>query len=216
METEIRFFFSEQKIDEIKSMLKKYKYLFSALELTVMYDNPNPKMTFYNLDIDGRLRLRTSNVIKNSIFGNASEKIQSFCLLTWKRRLPSTKSGNIRREEEIECTIDPEDSENIKLILSSVLRCPRVSSYERIRHNFDSDCAKITCDQFPYGVMLEFELKSGFSEEELAREVVSFGLQLDDSSKLSCDDMYFKLCNENKLLIKSDILFNDPSMPKIL
>jgi len=216
METEVRFFFGENKLDDIKIMFKKYEYLFSAMELTVMYDNPNPKLTFYNLEIDGRLRLRTSNVLETSAFGKSNCKNKSFCLLTWKRRLPGTKIGDIRREEEIECSINPKEAKSIESILSDILKCPKISSYERIRHNFDSKFAKITCDQFPYGLMLEFELKDGFSEDELISEVVSCGLKPADSSNLSCDDMYFKLCDKSKTKIKSDILFSDASMPKIV
>jgi len=216
MEHEVRYYFSNSKLKELKDILGKYIYQFSARELTVMYDNPNSKLTFYNQKVDGRLRLRTSKTLGRSEFGAKNNKDQkSFCLLTWKRRLPENKVGNIRHEEEIECTINPDDSENIERILSCVLKCPRISSYERIRHNFDSKCSKITLDEFPYGLMLEFELKNDCDEADLILEVESCGLKLDDASNMSCDDKYFDLCRLNDIKTKSDILFSDSNMPEI-
>ncbi|HUC96641.1 MAG TPA: hypothetical protein VMR16_03195, partial [Candidatus Saccharimonadales bacterium] len=171
---------------------------------------------FYDLKVDGRLRLRTSKIVDCSEFGtNNAKGKKSSCLLTWKRRLPENKVGNIRHEEEIECTIDPDDSEKIEQILSRVLKCPRISSYERIRHNFDSKCSKITLDEFPFGLMLEFELKNDCLEDDLILEIESCGLKLNDASNMSCDDKYFDLCRLKDMEPKSDILFSDLNMPKV-
>lgn len=217
MEHEIRYFFGFNDLCKIKKLLLKYDYRFSAKELTVMYDNPNPEFSFYNQEIDGRLRLRTSQIIEDTRFGVASNKNhESFCLLTWKRRLPNHRKGCVRHEEEIESFINLDDSGNMEQILGNVLRCPRISSYERVRHNFDSKCAKITLDEFPYGLMLEFELKDEHTEDSILAEVESCGLKLEEASSMSCDDKYVELCKSNNLLPKSDILLSDKNMPKIL
>ncbi len=217
MECEVRYFFGIEDFNDIKNILSKHNYVFSARELTVMYDNPNPVLSFYDAAIDGRLRLRTSKVIDDDRFGlkPADCSQESFCLLTWKRRIPEFMGENIRREEEIESRVYPEDADNLERILEHVLKCPRISSYERIRHNFDSEYSKITLDEFPYGLMLEFELKDNANEADMINQIESSGLSISNASKLSCDDKYFELCRENNLTPKSDICYSDNDMPKI-
>jgi len=217
MEYEVRYFFSNNSFGKLKkTLLSKYKFIFSAYELTIMYDNPNPILTFYSPEIDGRLRFRSSQVIADGVFGKPpSNTPQSSCLLTWKRRLPDGKKDSIRKEEEIEYEIAAKNAKSAKQILEEILQCPRISSYERIRHNFDSQFASITLDQFPYGLMLEFEAKPKTTEKQLLDEVASCKLDPEESSKMSCDDQYFSLCKRDGIKPKSDILFNDPTMPKL-
>jgi hypothetical protein len=218
IEKEVRYFLSNDKFDDlIKKLLKNYKYTHSYHEITTMYDNPNPDLTFYSKEIDGRLRLRYSNKVDAPKFGpSVSGGIdKSQCLITWKRRLPGGTDGAVRREEEIEYLVDSKEFESVKSIFEDVLKCKRVSSYERIRNFLSTASVQVTCDQFPYGIMLEFELKDESNEQLLLDEVEKLGLEPDDASNLSCDDMYFKLCKEQGVKILSDIIFDDPTMPKI-
>jgi hypothetical protein len=108
-----------------------------------------------------------------------------------------------------------EEFESVTAIFESVLRCKKVSSYERIRSFLNAESIQITCDQFPYGVMVEFELKGDADERTLLNAIKSFGLDPKHASKLSCDDMYHRLCIEQNITPSSDIIFNDPTMPKI-
>lgn len=215
MEQEVRYFFSKQQLEDVKKMLSRYRFLYITDELTIMYDNSNQQYSFYDKSVDGRLRLRTCRSIASSKFGKAIHKYPSSCLLSWKKRLPQHADSSIRKEEEIECNIAWEEAMNMQYILTDVLKCPRVSSYERIRNNFDSKAVKITCDQFPYGLMLEFELKEGFNAKCLLQEVGRCNLLINEASKLSCDDMYVTLCKRDLIEPKNDILFNDKNMPQI-
>lgn len=63
--------------------------------------------------------------------------------------------------------------------------------------------------------MVEFELKDGAHEQSLVDIVEKAGLNLDDASSLSCDGMYFRLCEEQGVVILPDISFADTTMPKI-
>lgn len=213
LETEIRFFFDNKKLNELRKILSRYQFLYSAHELTVMYDNPNPKFSFYNPKVDGRLRLRTTEII-DSIFGKPSKEIKSSGLLTWKRRLPEKANLLVRQEEEVECAISIEDAENMSRILEKVLKCRRISSYERIRHVFEAEKVCITLDQFPFGLMLEFELFNAANLKFLFKEINNCGLNLKNASKLSCDDKYAELCLKLAIRPKTNILFNNASIPK--
>jgi len=218
IEKEMRFYFSEKSLDEVAGKLRKnYKYLHSYYEITTMYDNPNPELTFYSKEIDGRLRLRCSRATTVSSFGEVSsgDFDDSQCLVTWKRRIPTGRHGGIMREEEIEYKVTPEESESVKAIFEDVLKCKRVSSYERIRSFLSTDFVQITCDQFPYGLMIEFELKGNLDEGILIEEIQKIGLDSSNASNMSCDDMYRELCLEQGVTLLSDIKFDDITMPKI-
>lgn len=220
IEKEIRFYFPENKLTELAKLLKSlYAYDYSYHEVTTMYDNPNPDLTFYSKEIDGRLRTRYSKLLESKIFGQTTgtkDAPESQCLVTWKRRLAGGLEGSIRREEEIEYSTPSDDFNSVTAIFEHVLGCKRVSSYERIRNFLSTDRVQVTCDEFPYGIMLELELKGdNLDEKDLFDEVLRLGLDADNASNLSCDDMYFKLCEENGLTPLADITFDDTSMPKI-
>ena len=180
-----------------------------------MYDNPHPEFTFYSKEIDGRLRLRYSKKVDSSVFGRVSDDVDaSQCLVTWKRRIAGDNDA-IRREEEMEYMVDVGGFQSVRSIFEDVLKCRRVSSYERIRNFLSADSVQITCDQFPYGLMVEFELKDGASEQLLINFIEKVGWELNGSSNLSCDDMYFQLCEEQGVTVLPDVGFADDTMPKI-
>ncbi len=215
IEKEVRYYFPQSYKNGVLERLKKsHEYGYSCHEITEMYDNPNPEFTFYSPEIDGRLRLRTILPCEQLFGKDKSNKVQH--LLTWKRRIPKSANDGMRREEEIEVDFLPDDiSVNpLKELLENVLKCPRISSYERLRHNFSNSNILVTLDEFPFGLMLEFELKKG-DEKSLQNCVEAFGLKLKDSSNLSCDDMYKELCIGANTPIKSEILFGDEAMPKV-
>lgn len=220
IEKEIRYYFSNKELPELVEKLKRfYAYEYSYHEVTTMYDNPNPEFTFYSKEVDGRLRLRYSNIVDSEEFGAPPSEASadtSKCLVTWKRRLPENKGESIRCEEEIEYTTPAGDFDAVRSILENVLQCKRVSSYERIRNFLSAENIQVTCDQFPYGIMLELEMKnSQLGEGMLIDEVERLGLKLEDASELSCDDMYFKLCEESGVQQLPDIAFADKTMPQI-
>jgi hypothetical protein len=219
IEKEIRFYFSFEAAAEIAARLaREYKYLYSAHETTTMYDNPNPEFTFYSKAVDGRLRVRNCSIAKSKYF-NARMSVPvdaGKCLITWKRRLPlDDRTDAIRREEEIEYQTMDADFSNVVAIFEKVLKCKRVSSYERIRSFLSAQNIQVTFDEFPYGVMLEFELTKGDDENALVSEIEKFGLSLSNASGLSCDDKYFELCELAGVTKQSDIKFNDKTMPVI-
>lgn len=217
IEKEVRYYFSNSRLDEITTLLTNLgEYTHSYHEITTMYDNPNPELTFYSKEIDGRLRLRYSKKVDSSVFGKASNDVDtSQCLVTWKRRIADNNDGAIRREEEVEYMVDASEFESVRSIFEDVLKCKRVSSYERVRNFILANSVQITCDQFPYGLMVEFELKDGADEQQLINIIGKAGLNLDDASSLSCDDMYFQLCEEQGVAILPDISFADDTMPEI-
>ncbi len=220
IEQEIRFYFSDEELPKlVKKLAELYEYDYSYHEITTMYDNPNPELTFYSNEMDGRLRLRYSKAVDSDDFvGLKSKDIvpDSKCLITWKRRLPQFKDEQIRHEEEIEYSVSANEFDSVRAIFEDVLGCKRVSSYERIRTFFSTDGVQVTCDKFPYGVMLELEVEGDGTAENLYIELQRLELDRENASRLSCDDMYFKLCQDAGVTPLPDITFYDKSMPKII
>ena len=99
-------------------------------------------------------------------------------------------------------------------ILTNVLKCPRISSYERYRETLYTDNIEIASDKFPYGHVVELELKKG-DESNLFEMSKLLGLSTMTRSRLSCDDLYRLLCKKAGINSKTDILFSDNEMPKI-
>ncbi len=208
IEKEIRFYFPANKLKLLKNKLKKIEFCGSYYEMTKMYNNPNPEYDFYNPSIDGRLRLRYGMSLKN--------KAKGVGLISWKQRMPEHSNELIRKEREIEFNFDIEDLDNVEDIIENILRCPFVSSYERRRHYYDTSNFSITLDEFPFGLMLEFEFKkNNISNTDINNLLESFSLQGEEASFLSCDDMYKNLCLKNNKKSRSDILFSDKSMPHL-
>jgi len=205
IEREIKFYFPANKLEELKAVLRIFKYVHTKHELTLNYDNPNPKLSFYNKEIDGRLRLRLMRYL------DTAEKDKEVGLFSWKQRIPERAVSTIRHEHEAECHLSGEDADSLKTILTDVLKCPLISSYERERAHYHVDGLEITLDKFPFGLMLEIELKDDDANLEDALEKLN--LKPEDASYLSCDDMYKQLCREQNKAIKPHILFDDKEMP---
>ena len=211
IEQEIRFYFSSEKLIFWQEKLSQLEYRGQYYELTVMYDNPNPAYTFYAPSVDGRFRLRVANPLP----GKDLDSIERRGLVSWKQRIPEFQNEKIRHENEIEFHFNPSELQAVQMMLETVLKCPRISSYERRRSYYDGDGVHITLDEFPFGLMLEFEVdeKTENIKERLTRVLTRFGLSLQQASTYSCDDMYRSLCLKKKKQQKPDILFNDSDMP---
>lgn len=208
VEREIRFFFSREKLSFLKKKLKKYVSSGSFYELTKMYNNPNPKYDFYRPAIDGRLRLRYSTSIHSVSVGAG--------LISWKQRIAKHSTKKVRTEREIEYNFDIKDLEKVTQIFENILHCPLVSSYERRRHYYHSPKFSISLDEFPFGLVLEFEFsKNNIRKRDIDAMLRAFNLQIDEASLLSCDDMYKSLCRKNKIKILPDISFRDKTMPRL-
>ncbi len=208
IEKEIRFYFSANKFDSLKNKLKNIKFCGSYYEMTKMYNNPNPKYDFYSPRVDGRLRLRYGKSLDNKSTGIG--------LISWKQRIPKHLNERIRKEKEVEFNFDIKDIDNVEDIIENILHCPLMSSYERRRHYYSTSNFSITLDEFPFGLMLEFEFKkNNIRNADINNLLNSFNLQIEKSSFLSCDDMYKNLCLEHNKKRKSDILFSDKKMPHL-
>lgn len=137
-------------------------------------------------------------------------------MLSWKRRLNDTKSGNVNKEEEIECRIDPRDYDNFIYLTENVVKMIRVESYERYRTNYDNDEIEVSVDLYPFGLALEIEAKCDKNQEEIVEKYVKkLGLDLKDSYRLSWDDKYSELCESQNIKKYSDVLFENKDMPSM-
>ena len=208
IEREIKYFFPLSESKKLKSDLQIFKYVHTTHEMTLMFDNPNPDFSFYDKNVDGRLRLR----ITEHLDGNDKNKTAG--LLSWKQRIPDHALSNIRHEHEVECHISGDESENMKVILRDILKCPLISSYERERSQYRTDGLKITLDKFPFGLMLEIECEDETVDySEIGKVLKKLNLKEEDSSHFSCDDMYKHLCTTQGKQIKDHILFSDKDIP---
>lgn len=219
IEREVRKILTDIEYERLKERISELKDVVpgcAVKELTVMYDNPNPKLTFYSDSIDGRLRVRTAESgNKDLLMKNSTETKHS--MLTWKQRIPKykNKEEEINREYEIEVSIEPGEMKSMIMILENVLHCPRISSYERNRETLYIGNVEIASDTFPYGHVVELELKDSEDEKQLTKIMNLLGLDSCLTSTISCDDMYKKLCKLNGINPKTDILFNDDTMPSL-
>lgn len=138
------------------------------------------------------------------------------CLLSWKRRLPDTKTGAINKEEEVELSIQPEEYENLMFIVQNVLKMKPVESYERYRTRFVNDEVEIAVDEYPFGVALEIENKSrtGSPEKIVKKWVEKLGLDIKKAYRLSWDDKYAELCQAQGVKKYKHVKFGLP-MPQI-
>lgn len=209
LEYEVRYYFSFQKLNEIISKLKKFENLQMrerSYEKTAQFDHPSDECSFYSKDIDGRFRVR---VTQNSLI--------SKCKLSWKRRIKSTFSTNVNKEEEVELTIRYDEYENLMFIITNVLKMKPIESYERYRTVFENEEIEIAVDEYPFGIALEIENKStdGNPETIVEKWVKVLNLDLKNAYRLSWDDKYTELCKQQGVEHLNYVTFGAP-MPKIL
>jgi len=217
VEKEIRFLLTNSEYEVFKTNAQKHAAMFktgsAVLETTTMYDNPNPQYTFYSKEVDGRLRVRTARPGMADIF--KSDTDTSTAMLTWKQRIPKYLGNMLCQETEIEAVMSADNMDAVVNILENVLRCPRVSAYERNRETFYTDGVEVASDTFPYGHVVEIEVKNGGTEEELYQVAEILGLNECTPSVKSCDDMYRWLCEQTGKKAKNDIMFEDSDMPTL-
>lgn len=209
MEYEVRFYFSTEKLNDIILKLKNIKELKMnerSYEKTTQFDHPDEKSSFYSNEIDGRFRVR---VTKN--------ETNSKCKLSWKRRIKSTLSTDVNKEEEVELTIKYDEYENLMFIINNVLKMKSIESYERYRTIFTNDDVEISVDEYPFGIALEIENKSNDKDpEEIVKKWAELlGLNIKDAYRLSWDDKYTELCKEQGIEHYNHVTFDLP-MPKVL
>ena len=207
MEYEVRFYFSKSEKENIINKLNNIKDLKCSgtfYEKTTQYNSSDSNNDFYSKSIDGRYRVRITK-------GENETK----CMLSWKRRLNDTKSGNVNKEEEIECRIDPRDYDNFIYLTENVVKMIRVESYERYRTNYDNDEIEVSVDLYPFGLALEIEAKCDKNQEKIVEKYVKkLGLDLKDSYRLSWDDKYLELCEEQNVERFNEVTF-DKVMPEV-
>lgn len=210
IEIEARFFLPDKQIPIIRSKLvalPNTTFIGNFHEETIMYDNPNPSFTFYTKEVDGRLRIRLIKILEQ---GDVTQKNK--ILVSWNRRLHQDDVNSHAEESEFELEYDTRD--NLLYIFEKVLKCPRISSYERERALYTNTDVRYTVDKFPYGCMLEIESLHG-SESDIELAIQKLKLSSYERSALSCDDKYNELCKLSGITPKADILFSDTSMPSI-
>ena len=208
METEIRFYYSEDSKDDILNYLKNFnelEYKGRFYECTDQYNHPMKQYDFYNIEIDGRFRVRKT-------IGDTTSK----SMITWKRRLKDNVKEIIHKEEEIEIEINPDDYNNLCLLLNNVLHLNIVESYERYRSIFRNEDIEVVVDEYPFGLCIEIESKSKKknAEEVIKKWVDKLKFNINDAYRLSWDDKYAELCNEQNKRIEKIVRF-DKDMPKV-
>ncbi len=207
METEVRFYYSSDSKEEILKFLNGFSelnYKGRFYECTDQYNHPMKEFDFYSKEIDGRFRVR------KTIGDNVSK-----CMITWKRRL---KSGGelIHKEEEIEVSINPDEYDNLFLLLTNVLHLEIVESYERYRSVFSNEDIEIVVDEYPFGLCVEIENKSKNKDADTVIEewIKKIGFNINDAYRLSWDDKYSELCNQQNKKVENIVRFNK-DMPVI-
>ncbi len=207
METEVRFYYAIESKNDVINYLKSFKelnYKGRFYECTDQYNHPMKEYDFYSKSIDGRFRIR------KTIGENTSK-----CMITWKRRLQSNEL--IHKEEEIEVSINPSKYDNLCLLLDNVLHMTLVESYERYRSIFSNDDIEIVVDEYPFGLCIEFENKSkDKNPESVIKEwLTKLKFDINNAYRLSWDDKYTELCQEQGKQIESIVRF-DKDMPKVV
>ena len=208
MEYEVRFYYSKEKIEEIIQNLDGMNELTKKLrtyEKTIQYNHSDKRYDFYDKEIDGRFRLRIS-----------SNEKETKCKLSWKRRLKSTTETEVNKEEEKEVRINPEDIDNFIFIINNVMHFEVVESYERYRTVYENEDIEVSLDEYPFGVCVEIENKSLTKnpEEVVKTWVDKLGLNINNAYRLSWDDKYLELCNEQGIERYNEVTF-DKKMPII-
>lgn len=208
MEYEVRFYYETGDLIDVLENLKKevnLKQQPRTYEKTIQYNHCDERYNFYSQEIDGRFRLRIS-----------SNDNGTKCKLSWKRRLKNTTETEVNKEEEKEVRINAADIDNFLFIVSNVMHFTTVESYERYRTVFENDEVEISVDEYPFGVCIEIENKSATKNpEDVVKEWVNrIGLNINDAYRLSWDDKYLELCEEQGIERFNEVTFDRP-MPSV-
>ena len=208
MEYEVRFYYGMEEIEKIIQNLDGMTELTKKLrtyEKTIQYNHSDKRFDFYDKEIDGRFRLRISSNDK-----------ETKCKLSWKRRLKSTTETEVNKEEEKEVRINPEDIDNFIFIINNVMHFEVVESYERYRTVNENEDIEVSLDEYPFGVCVEIENKSLTKnpEEVVKTWVDKLGLNINNAYRLSWDDKYLELCDEQGIERYNEVTF-DKKMPII-
>ena len=193
IETEIRFLYSLSEENKILSYLNKFQeltYKGCFDETTIQYNHPMKEYNFYSKEIDARFRVRITT-------GQNYNKT----MITYKRRLEDFLTEAINTEEEVEVEVTNNSTENLLYILENVLHMTLIESYTRTRHIFKNDDIEVAVDIYPFMIAIEIENKS---KEKDPKAVILYYLnllnfQLEESYRLSWDDKYDELCNEQNI-----------------
>lgn len=207
IETEIRFLYSLTEENKILSYLNKFQeltYKGCFDEKTIQYNHPMKEYNYYSKEIDARFRVR---ITKN----NEIKKT----MISYKRRGENFLNEEINSEEEVEISINYNDTDNLLYLLKDVLHMELVESYERLRHVYSNDDIEVVVDIYPFMIAIEVENKS---KNKDPKAVVLYylnllGFNLKDSYRLSWDDKYEELCKEQNIK-QENIVDNTKEMPK--
>lgn len=208
MEYEVRFYYGVEKLEKITQNLDGMTELIKkprTYEKTIQYNHCDERYDFYSEEIDGRFRLRIS-----------SNEKETKCKLSWKRRLKSTTETEVNKEEEKEVRINSNDIDNFIFIINNVMHFKVVESYERYRTVYENEDIEVSLDEYPFGLCVEIENKSiDKNPEEVVKEWVNkLGLDINSAYRLSWDDKYLELCNEQGIERYNEVTF-DKKMPKV-
>ena len=208
MEHEVRFYYETGDLSDILEKLKRevgLKEQLRTYEKTIQYNHCDKRYDFYSKEIDGRLRVRIS-----------SNDNETKCKLSWKRRLKNTTETEVNKEEEKEVRFNAADIDNFLFIVSNVMHFTIVESYERYRTVFENDEVEISVDEYPFGVCVEVENKSTTKnpEDVVKKWVNRIGLNINAAYRLSWDDKYLELCEEQGIERFNEVTFDKP-MPSI-
>ena len=208
MEYEVRFYYETGDLINILENLKKEVSLKEkprTYEKTIQYNHCDERYNFYSQEIDGRFRVRMS-----------SNDNETKCKLSWKRRLKNTTETDVNKEEEKEVRINAADINNFLFIVGNVMHFTTVESYERYRTIFENDEVEISVDEYPFGICVEIENKSiTRNPENVVKEWVDrIGLNITEAYRLSWDDKYLELCEEQGIERFNEVTFDKP-MPSV-
>lgn len=208
MEYEVRFYYETGDLINILENLKKEVSLKEkprTYEKTIQYNHCDERYNFYSQEIDGRFRVRIS-----------SNDNETKCKLSWKRRLKNTTETDVNKEEEKEVRINAADINNFLFIVGNVMHFTTVESYERYRTIFENDEVEISVDEYPFGICVEIENKSiTRNPENVVKEWVDrIGLNITEAYRLSWDDKYLELCEEQGIERFNEVTFDKP-MPSV-
>ena len=96
------------------------------------------------------------------------------------------------------------------LLLNDVLRLNLVESYERYLSLFNNEDVEIVVDEYPFGLCIEIENKSKTKNAEtvIKNWLDKLKLNINYAYRLSWDDKYAELCNEQNKKVENIVRFN--------